>query len=388
MKTAFWKADWFLGVIIAVALLGFKSMSGVIPGLERWAYDLGVKMTSKQPSDKVAVIAIDETSIANIGRWPWPREVQAKLVDQLVASKAKVITSTIILSEAQKDPGLAYVEKMLDIYKKAYPEPAQEVPGVSPIGGHTPAAQAATPPADMAEIGKILGEASITLNSDVRYADSIKKAGNVLLPLTFGEITGAPPQGRPDKPLPEYVTKNTIGSTTDAGGTLIYANAPLIPIEQYGTAASGIGFLNSLPDEDGAVRFEPLVMDYYGEKYPSLALLTAARALNLTSKDIKAAMGESVSVGGKNIRTDGLGEMYTYFYKDRNGQSAFPIDSFFDVYSGKIPASKYADKIVLIGATAAGVGANMVTPISAQMNPVTTLAHSVSSILQEHFFVV
>ena len=49
--------------------------------------------------------------------------------------------------------------------------------------------------------------------------------------------------------------------------------------------------------------------------------------------------------------------MYTYFYKDRDGRPAFPVDSFFDVYSGKIPASKYADKIVLIGATAAGVGA-------------------------------
>jgi eukaryotic-like serine/threonine-protein kinase len=388
MKTAFWKADWFFGLVIAIALLGFKGMSGVIPSLERWAYDLGVKMTSKTPSDKVAVIAIDEQSIANIGRWPWPREVQAKLVDQLVASKAKVITSTIILSEAQKDPGLAYVEKMIDIYNKAYPGAIQEVPGVSPIGGQTPAATGATPPPDVAEIGKILGEASITLNSDVRYADSIKKAGNVLLPMTFGEVTGAPPPGKPDKPLPEYVAKNTIGPVSDAGGQFIFANGPLVPIEQYGHAAAGIGFLNSIPDEDGAVRFEPLVMDFYGQQYPSIALLTAAKALNLTPKDIKAAMGESVSVGGKNIRTDNLGEMYTYFYKDRNGQSAFPIDSFFDVYSGKIPATKYADKIVLIGATAAGVGTNMVTPISTQMTPVTTLAHSVSSILQEHFFVV
>ena len=387
MKTAFWKADWFLGLVIAIALLGFKGMSGVIPGLERWAYDLGVKMTSKTPSDKVAVIAIDETSIANIGRWPWPREVQAKLVDQLVASKAKVITSTVILSEPQKDPGLAYVEKMIDIYNKAYPGAIQEVPGVSPIGGQTPAAQGAQPPADVAEIGKILSEASVALNSDIRLADSIKKAGNVLLPMTFAEITGGKPPGKPDKPMPEYVSKNTIGGATDAGGQFVYANGPLVPIEQFGVSAAGIGFLNSLPDEDGAVRYEPLVMNYYDELYPSLALLTAAKALNLTSKDIKAATGESVSVGGKTIRTDNLGEMYTYFYKDRNGQSAFPIDSFFDVYSGKIPASKYTDKIVLIGATAAGVGANLVTPISSQMTPVTTLAHSVSSILQEHFFV-
>src|SRR5215472_9671470 len=142
MKTAFWKADWFFGLVIVVAVFIFSQVSGFIPGLERWAYDLGVKMTSKAPSDKIAVIAIDEQSIANIGRWPWPRDVQAKLIDQLAAAKAKVIGSTIILSEPQKDPGLAYVEKMLEIYNKAYPGAAQpEVPGVAPIGGTTPAAQ-------------------------------------------------------------------------------------------------------------------------------------------------------------------------------------------------------------------------------------------------------
>jgi serine/threonine-protein kinase len=78
--------------------------------------------------------------------------------------------------------------------------------------------------------------------------------------------------------------------------------------------------------------------------------------------------------------------MYTYFYRDRDGRPAFQVDSFYDVLSGKIPAAKYADKIVLIGATAAGVGTTSVTPVSPAMAPVLTLAHSVSSILQEHFF--
>ena len=100
-----------------------------------------------------------------------------------------------------------------------------------------------------------------------------------------------------------------------------------------------MGHLNSSLDEDGAVRFEPLVIDYYGQQFPSLSLMLAAKSLNLTSKDVKAKLGESVSVGGKTIRTDDAGQMYTYFYKDRDGRAAFPIDSFFDVYSGKIPAS-------------------------------------------------
>jgi serine/threonine-protein kinase len=79
--------------------------------------------------------------------------------------------------------------------------------------------------------------------------------------------------------------------------------------------------------------------------------------------------------------------MYSYFYKDSEGRPAFQVDSFFDVITGKIPADKYKDKVVLIGATAAGVGTYQVTPISPAMPPVVTLAHSVSSILQEDFFV-
>jgi serine/threonine-protein kinase len=79
--------------------------------------------------------------------------------------------------------------------------------------------------------------------------------------------------------------------------------------------------------------------------------------------------------------------MYTYFYKSRDERPAFPVDSFYDVYSGKIPVEKYRDRIVLIGATAAGLGDAPATPVSAAMPPVLTLAHAVSSILQEHFFV-
>jgi serine/threonine-protein kinase len=270
---------------------------------------------------------------------------------------------------------------MLEIYGKAYPSGTPEVPGGAP------ATAGVQPPADVAEIGKLLAEASVALNSDVRLAASVKKAGNVLVPMAFNELSYSPPPGKPDKPLPEFVVANTIAGISSTGGGLMRGLGALYPIEQIGTAVAGIGHLNSTLDEDGAIRYEPLVIDYYGQAFPSMSLMLAAKSLNLTSKDVKVALGESVTVGGKRIKTDDFGQMYTYFYKDRDGRPAFPIDSFFDVYTGKIPASKYADKIVLIGATAQGVGASQVTPISAQMNPVTTLAHSVSSILQEHYFV-
>jgi serine/threonine-protein kinase len=79
--------------------------------------------------------------------------------------------------------------------------------------------------------------------------------------------------------------------------------------------------------------------------------------------------------------------MHTYFYGEREGHPAFIKVSFFDVVQGKIKTDQFADKIVLIGATATGVGSSQVTPISPSMTPVETLAHAVASILNEHFFV-
>ena len=373
-KGAFWKADWFLGLIIAVVVLVFSRTSDLIPSLERKAYDLGVRATSKIPSDKIAVIAIDDQSISNIGRWPWSREVHAKMTDKLTEAKARVIGNTVFYFEPQLDPGLVYINKLLEVYGKAAP------------GGAEPGAAPASP--EMAQFGAILQEAEKALNTDVRLAESMKKAGNVMLPMVFEQISVSPPPGRPDKPLPAFVAQNAVQGFSDAGGQSFFGVGAVVPIERLGTVAAGLGHLNANPDyADGAIRTEPLVIDYFGQQFPSLSLMIAAKSLNLTPKDIKVAMGESVSLGKQRIRTDQSAQMFTYFYKDRDGRTAFPVDSFFDVYTGKIPATKYAGKIVLIGATAAGVGASQVTPISAQMNPVTTLAHSVSSILQEHFFV-
>src|SRR3989442_1398212 len=39
MQSGFWKADWFLGVLVVALFALFNSMSDVVPGLERKAYD-------------------------------------------------------------------------------------------------------------------------------------------------------------------------------------------------------------------------------------------------------------------------------------------------------------------------------------------------------------
>ncbi len=362
-KLGFWKADWFTGLIV-VAVMLVASRGDLIQSLERKAYDLGVQAVSRVPSDRIAVIAIDDSSIANIGRWPWSRDVQARMIDLLGGARAKVVANTSFFFEPQRDAGLVYIEKLLAMQKEL------------PPGAVNDATES---------MGALLAEAEIALNTDRKLADSIKRAGNVVLPLVFQQL--AEPRGKPDKVLPDYVTANALVMPSGTDNLPPPGVFPLIPIDVIGSAVSGIGHLNADNDVDGAVRAEPLLVRYYDKAYPALSVLIAARSLNLGVADIKPAWGEALHLGKLRVRTDAELRMHTFFYADRDGRSSFPVDSFFDVLSGKVPAAKYQDKIVLIGATAAGLGAAQVTPLSPATAPVLTLAHTVSSILGEHFFV-
>ncbi len=389
MKSGFWKTDWFFGLVVALLLL-LGSNSDLLQSLERKAYDMGVMASSRTPLDRIAVIAIDDASIANLGRWPWSREIHAKMTDILAGAKVKVIGNTVFFTEPQVDPGYQYIVKLLAAAGGNAPvaPPAPEPVAGAPVQADASAA-AAAPPAPSGELGPfiaILREAEGALNTDRRLADSFERARNVLLPMFF---TLGDPRGKPDKPLPEYVTRNAIAGAQGAQDNLpLPTSAVQVPVEPIGKVAVGLGHLNANPDVDGGIRTEPLVLQYFDQFYPSLSMMIAARSLNLGPADIKVRLGEGVTLGKLRIGTDPALQMHPFFYKDVDGRRAFPTDSFFDVYTGKIDASKkYRDKIVLIGATATGVGSTAVTPISPAMPPVLTLAHSVSSILQEHFFV-
>jgi serine/threonine-protein kinase len=369
-KLGFWKADWFLGLIVVAAML-VAARSDLIQSLERKAYDLGVQAASRTPSDRIAVIAIDDASIDNIGRWPWSRDIHARMIDLLAGAQAKVIANTTFFFEPQRDAGLAYIEKLQNLHREltAAADPKGAVAGAE----------------GLAQIGTVLAEAEQALNTDRKLAESMKNAGNVVLPLVFKQL--AEPRGNPDKPLPTYVLANGMNGPKGVDTLPPPGVFPLYPVAELGSVAAGIGHLNADIDVDGAVRAEPLLVRYYDQVFPALSVLIAARSLNLGIADIKPVWGEALQLGKLRVATDRELRMHTFFYADRDGRPAFPVDSFFDVLSGKVPAAKYRDKIVLIGATAAGLGSAQVTPVSPATAPVLTLAHTVSSILGEHFFV-
>jgi serine/threonine-protein kinase len=413
MKNGVFKSDWFTGLVITFIFLIFAGFTNFIANMERDAYDFGVKSSSRVPSDKIAIIAIDDQSIENIGRWPWSRDIHAQMHEILAEGGAKAVGQTVFFSEPQLDPGLEFIRELKLAFEEssisAVPELVDKL--VLTIEDSRKLVKATRDSNGKAAVQKIadaleesplrhqvaeelnayleyINSAEIVLDTDNTLAQSMQSAGNVVFNMPF-----APGQayGQPDQPLPEYVSKNKLPEANIVDNPALNPGgyAPLTMVDAYqpipvlGEQADAIGALVALPDVDGGIRTEPLIVDYYGELYPSIALLLAAKSLNLGIKDIRINVGSDVQLGRLNIKTDGESLMNTFFYND----NAFSIDSFFDVLQGKIPPEKYKDKIVLIGATALGVGDTFVTPIDPSMSPVVTLAHSVSSILNEDFFI-
>ena len=60
---------------------------------------------------RAVVVAIDETSLARVGQWPWPRAVLATLVEQLHALGASVVALDVLLPEPER--GAAATDRAL-----------------------------------------------------------------------------------------------------------------------------------------------------------------------------------------------------------------------------------------------------------------------------------
>ncbi|MDH5392155.1 MAG: serine/threonine-protein kinase [Gammaproteobacteria bacterium] len=385
MNKGIWQSDWFAGIVITFTFIMFSG-SEFITEIERSAYDFGVRASNKKPSNKIAIIAIDDNSIANLGRWPWPRDKHAKLLNFLSKTDTAVIGQTIFFTEPQQDPGLDIVNELISFYDNS------QLPSIPQNLKNKNSQQASSIVNDLAILKNNLLQAEQELNTDRILAAAIKKNAKVVLSMPF--IFG-PQFGNQNAELPDYVTKNFLQPATnmalavELGYLPRTTNDAVSPIMKLAEDALAIGNLTSTPDIDGAIRHESLIVDHYGSYYPSLALVLATKGLNLNLSDIQIKLGEGIQLGKLNILTDEALQMHTYYYNDKeNGQSAFQIDSFYDVISGKIPVEKYKGKIVLIGATAFGIGTTQVTPIKPSMTPVETLAHSVSSILKQDFFIV
>ena len=91
------RANWWLAGIATALLITWLNPS-VVQRLNLLAYDLLLPTQTASALPPV-VLAIDDASLAALGRWPWPREVHAQMIDRLREAGASAVGMAVLFSE-------------------------------------------------------------------------------------------------------------------------------------------------------------------------------------------------------------------------------------------------------------------------------------------------
>ena len=85
--------------------------------MDRLIYDSWVRIGQSEPASDIVIVGIDARSVGDYGRWPWSRNDQAKIIEQLTEAGARSILIDVLytdhgVSNPEGDARLAYaIEK-------------------------------------------------------------------------------------------------------------------------------------------------------------------------------------------------------------------------------------------------------------------------------------
>ena len=354
-----------IGIATLTALFVFNYLHPAVFDLaDLKASDLRMYVTRRPPlTGAVVIAAIDEKSIAELGHWPWPRSVEARLNDALRDYKAAVVGYDVLFSEPDED----------DVQAKRI---ATSLRGLG-------VADAAI-------------EQTLGTGNDLAFAGAVKQQGSTFLSYAFEKhFKGAQPLLL-SAPVPNRVFKtqpiappplayNMVRELPDAApASLIAARAYLPPITVLNGAARGIGYVDYEDDSDGVSRTEIAVIRF-GKRYcvPLYLALSAAYLKNPPLRLIIGADGvRQVTLGDEEIPVDEIGRMLIDF---RGPPGTFPAYSIADLIAHHVPPAAIAGKIVLVGLTAHALGDRKVTPVSGDFPGVEIHANAIDNVLRGDF---
>jgi adenylate cyclase len=345
-----------VGVAMVAALLFFNARyPSPLRLAELKVFDLRMYAREpRQPRGDVAIVAIDDKSIVRLGRWPWPRTILARLTDALKDYHVAVIGYDMVFSERD------YVEPQ--------PEGATAAHKPLGLGANMPSAPGAS--------------------NDQTFANSLKAHGNIVVgyPLQVdsggGEVSPGFVTKVGDPPPLTYTFVQGDDQAPPSSLTEAVAYLPNLPVIER--AVRGAAFFNAPSDSDAVFRSEMLVIRF-GKLYcePFILAIASAYAGQASTRLKLSDLGvERVSIGSLNLPVDEQGRMVVNF---RGPAHTFPYYSASDVIARRVAPQALANKIVLVGASAFGVGDRLSTPMGADFPGVEIHANAIDNILTGDF---
>jgi PAS domain S-box-containing protein len=300
--------------LVLVVLAIFLVRPAPLADLDSKVCDLLSKWAGPgQQSGHAVIVEIDERSLTQFGRWPWPRDLIGHLSDALLDAGAAAVAFDMMFP--QEDG------------------------------------------ANDAILAKAIAGKPVVVGYALKFD---------------GGGAGSPNCSM--QPLPLVVSGLSGGEALELfHATGVVCSAPAI-------SAPGSGFLNAAPDHDGAMRHVPMVVEYANRYYPSLALA----AVN-SYRRAAAVQLAVVPFGAWRLRLDGrvisLEERTALRLRFRGAKRRLPYISAADVLGGGASKSALQNSIAVVGGSAPGIEAPVVTPVDRLFPAVEIQATAIDNLL-------
>jgi adenylate cyclase len=376
LLSAWWehRASFFISLGITVAAVGiylFTFLSDrnttLFDFLKRFEYStLDTRFRYRParytpPDSRIVIVSVDQRSQEVFGKWPFSRKYFGEMLDELREDGAKVAAFDI-----------------------TFDKPDQTAAPVRALWARLEKDKSVGRPPD-AKLEAQVAELAKEFDSDAQFAAALRRFGPVVLGNFFlepQEVRGIdsgvldkyaemvqwyalnraplqPATGKADFAalLNNYQFEGTLYSAT-------IANIPELAPPQN-DEKTAIGFFNISSDADGVLRRSLLVLpfgrssnpddiDLYGSlEVQSLRLYLGLKTDQVTVNFGPAGIASLEFADKLNVRPDYLGRMIINY---RGPRGTYPYYSLADVVQHNFPRGTFKDKIVLVGASATGIG--------------------------------
>ncbi|CAM2863146.1 adenylate/guanylate cyclase transmembrane protein [Legionella steigerwaltii] len=311
----FWVALIFWADVIQIPLL-----SSFITQLDYRTYDQVAQLNWRphQTIPRVVIIDIDNKSVQQEGRWPWPRTKMADLINKLKQSGVVTIATDIVMAEAEVNYAIGLKDELIKLMPQLSPEQKQ--------------------------LPNLLEQVAPKVDNDRILAQALMDH-NVVLGFLFHN----------DKQIRKGVLPTPL--TNPENKYLCRDHLPLYQFSGYNgclplflNASTQAGAVTNVPDLDGTVRHGLMLASYDNKLYPTLSLATAMNYLMVQHISLKTHAHQlyGIQMGNVFIPTNAHGQILIPFWGQIGTLNYYSAT---DVIQGKINADELQGAIAIIGST-------------------------------------
>ena len=324
-----------------------------------------------EPGPEVVIAAIDEKSVDEIGRWPWPRVRIAELIQALNDDGAQSVAFDVGFWEHDINTNIGLIDRLDQEIKTL---------GLS-----------------REDIQKFLALERNQADNDLLLARTLS---DTKVPVTLGYFFHMQQDQEVEHISPETVqdkikalrnaaysfTRLMSANEEPPPGTFIEAFLPESNIPILSDAATASGYFNMFPDADGTVRWVPMTIKCQDKYYLPLSLQGLRFFMGgvPASLNLSAVGVESVSIGDKDVMTDENARLLVNY---RGPSKTFPHYSITDIINKRFKPGTFKNRIVLVGATAVGIYDLRVTPFDSVFPGIEIHANVIDNVLNQDFLI-